>query len=141
EETGEVGGLQNTLTNLGASIGTALSGAVLISALTASLATGIQNNPEVPDRVKSEAQTQLVSGVAFISDKDLQSALDEAGVSPMTADAIVEENADARLDALRSSLSVIGIIALIAMICTFGIPERQPAAESSRVGPDPGGQA
>ncbi|MFL5824536.1 MAG: MFS transporter, partial [Solirubrobacteraceae bacterium] len=97
EETGEVGGLQNTLTNLGASIGTALSGAVLIAALTASLATGIQNNPEVPDMVKSEAQTQLVSGVAFISDKDLQSALDEAGVPPKTADAIVEENADARL--------------------------------------------
>src|SRR5207248_2614860 len=30
EQSGEVGGLQNTLTNLGASIGTALAGAVLI---------------------------------------------------------------------------------------------------------------
>ncbi len=35
-QSGEVGGLQNTLTNLGASIGTALAGAVLIAALTAS---------------------------------------------------------------------------------------------------------
>jgi MFS family permease len=34
ERSGEVGGLQNTVTNLGASIGTALAGAVLISALT-----------------------------------------------------------------------------------------------------------
>ena len=33
EQSGEVGGLQNTVTNLGASIGTALAGAVLISAL------------------------------------------------------------------------------------------------------------
>ena len=32
EQSGEVGGIQNTLTNLGASIGTALAGAVLISA-------------------------------------------------------------------------------------------------------------
>ena len=48
EQSGEVGGLQNTLTNLGASIGTALAGAVLISALTASFMTGIQNNPAVP---------------------------------------------------------------------------------------------
>ena len=48
EQSAEVGGLQNTVTNLGASIGTALSGAVLISALTASLIAGIQNNPAVP---------------------------------------------------------------------------------------------
>ena len=34
EETGEVGGLQNTLTNLGASLGTALAGSVLIASLT-----------------------------------------------------------------------------------------------------------
>ncbi len=34
EQSGEVGGLQNTGTQLGASIGTALAGAVLISALT-----------------------------------------------------------------------------------------------------------
>ena len=48
EQSGEVGGLQNTGTQLGASIGTALAGAVLISALTASFLTGIQNNPRRP---------------------------------------------------------------------------------------------
>ena len=36
EQSGDVGGLQNTATNLGASIGTALAGAVLISVLTTS---------------------------------------------------------------------------------------------------------
>ena len=45
EQSGEVGGLQNTVTNLGASIGTALSGAVLIAALTTSLVGG---HPEQP---------------------------------------------------------------------------------------------
>src|SRR6266581_4810575 len=37
EQSAEVGGLQNTVTNLGASIGTALTGAVLIATLTTSL--------------------------------------------------------------------------------------------------------
>ena len=60
EQSGEVGGLQNTGTQLGASIGTALAGAVLISALTASLVAGIENNPKVPDRVVNQAQTSLV---------------------------------------------------------------------------------
>ena len=94
EQSAEVGGLQNTVTNLGASIGTALSGAVLISALTASLITGIQNNPAIPADVKSKAKTELASGVPFLSDKDLQTALDKAGVPKQTADEIVKENTD-----------------------------------------------
>ncbi len=127
EQSGEVGGLQNTLTNLGASIGTALSGAVLISALTASLIAGIQQNPAVPSDIKSKAATELSAGVPFISDKDLQAALDKAGVPKNTADEIVKENANARLEALRSSLSVIALIALVAVGFSIGIPKIQPA--------------
>jgi MFS family permease len=44
----EVGGLQNTATNLGASIGTALAGAVLISALTTSFLTVSEPIPRSP---------------------------------------------------------------------------------------------
>ena len=128
EQSGEVGGLQNTVTNLGASIGTALSGAVLIAALTTSLVAGIQNNPAVPADLKSKAQTELASGVPFLSDKDLRAALDKARVPKATADEIVKENADARIDALRSSLSVVALIALIALFTTISIPLTQPAS-------------
>ena len=129
EQSGEVGGLQNTLTNLGASIGTALAGAVLIATLTSSFLTGIQNNPAVPATVKSEATTKLSGGVPFISDADLKAALDQAGVSADAADAIVKENSTARLEALRSSLSVLALIALLAAILTFRIPDAPTAAE------------
>jgi MFS family permease len=128
EQSSEVGGLQNTVTNLGASIGTALSGAVLIAALTTSLIAGIQNNPAVPADLKAKANTELASGVPFLSDKDLQVALDKAGVPPATADAIVSENATARIDALRTSLSVIAVIALVALFFSLGIPTEQPVS-------------
>ena len=59
QHSGEVGGVQNTMTNLGASIGTALAGAVLISALTASFLSGIAHNPAVPAEVASKAQVEL----------------------------------------------------------------------------------
>ena len=95
ERSGEVGGLQNTVTNLGASIGTALAGAVLISALSSSFFADIADNPNVPDRVVSQAEVELTSGVPFVSDKDLHAALDEAHVRPAVADAIVDENANA----------------------------------------------
>src|SRR5690349_3376095 len=71
----EGGGLQNTATNIGASLGTALAGAVLIATLTSVFLTGIQNNPDVPARVPSQATTELAGGIPFVSDADLEKAL------------------------------------------------------------------
>ncbi len=56
EETGEVGGLQNTVTNLGASIGTALAGAVLIVILTSSFFSGIAEQPRRPRQGRDRGQ-------------------------------------------------------------------------------------
>ena len=128
EQSGEVGGVQNTVTNLGASIGTALSGAVLIAALTSSFLAGVQHNPDVPKSVASQAQVQLSGGAPFMSDKDLQAQLNKAGVPAKTADAIVTENSNARIDGLRSSLSLLAIVALIATFATRRIPTQQPSA-------------
>jgi MFS family permease len=132
EQSGEVGGVQNTVTNLGASIGTALAGAVLISALTASFLSGVQNNPAVPKALAAKVQAELAGGIPFMSDKDLQAALDKANIPPQTADAIVEENAAARIDGLRAALSVLAVIALIAMFFSRRIPTQQPSAAPAR---------
>jgi MFS family permease len=129
EMSGEVGGLQNTFSNLGISLGTALAGAVLMSALTASFFSGIAGNPAVPNDLTSKAQTELTSGVPFISDADLEQALDDAGVPPATATAVVDENADARLDALRASLSVLAVLALVALFLSRSIPTTPVGAE------------
>jgi MFS family permease len=127
EQSGEVGGLQNTLTNLGASIGTALAGAVLIAALSSSFFSGIRDNPAVPKEIVSKAQVELAAGAPFVSDKQLRTALDQADIAPDTADAIVDENETARLDGLRASLSALAVIALIALFFSRRIATRQPA--------------
>jgi MFS family permease len=129
EQSGEVGGLQNTVTNLGASIGTALAGAVLIAALSTSFLTGVQQNPAVPAGVKSKTAVQLAGGVPFVSDAELRTALNDAGVDAKTADAVVGENETARLKALRASLSVLALIALIALFFARRIPTEQPGRE------------
>ena len=127
EQSGEVGGIQNTVTNLGASIGTALAGAVLISALTTTFLSGVQNNPGVPQALASKAQVELSSGVPFVSDKDLKAALEKADVPPKTADAVVTENANARITGLRVSLALLAVVALIALFFSRRIPDRQPS--------------
>lgn len=131
EQSGEVGGIQNTFTNLGASIGTALAGAVLISALTSSFLTGIADNEAIPASVSSQAQVELASGIPFVSDAQLEAALAEAGVDPAASAAIVAENTESRLDGLRSALAVLAVIALVAVFACGGLPTRQPGS------PDP----
>ncbi|MBV9808095.1 MAG: hypothetical protein JO286_12970, partial [Solirubrobacterales bacterium] len=59
----------------------------------------------------------------------LKSALSKAGVSPEATNAIVDQNATARISGLRSSLSVLAIIALIAVFFSLRIPTKQPGLE------------
>ena len=127
----EVGGLQNTATNIGASLGTALAGSILIASLTATLATGIQQNPAVPPEVRQQADVHLSSGVPFLSDRDLEAALENAGVTGTAASAIVDENAKARLHALKAALAVIAIVAAVALLFSGPIPTRQPGSEAA----------
>ena len=96
EQSGEVGGVQNTVTNLGASIGTALAGAILISVLTTTFLGSVAANPAVPKEMSSQAQVELSAGIPFVSDADLNATLEKAGVPPATAQAIVDENATSR---------------------------------------------
>ncbi|PTR21846.1 EmrB/QacA subfamily drug resistance transporter [Rhodococcus sp. OK519] len=124
----EVGGLQNTATNLGASLGTALIGSVLIATLSASIVAGIQNDPRVPDAVQEQATTDLASGVPFLSDTQLSGALSDAGVDPAVAEAVVSANTDARLEALQAALSVAALLAVGALFFTGRIPRRPVGA-------------
>ncbi|MFN8017947.1 MAG: MFS transporter [Acidimicrobiales bacterium] len=139
-QSGEVGGLQNTATNLGASIGTALAGSVMIAVLTTSLIAGIQQNPAVPASVKSQASTELASGVPFLSDTDLQAALDQAGVPPSVADAVVSENRAARIDGLDAGLAVLALLAVVALFFTGRVPTEPVGADDDEADdPAPGG--
>ncbi len=132
EQTDEVGGLQNTVTNLGASVGTALAGAVLIAALTSSFLSGITNDPDVPDSVSNQAQVELSSGAPFISDAQLEDALADADVPQDTADAIVDENAAARIDGLRAALAVLALFAVVALFATWRLPTKQNGSNGAR---------
>ena len=121
-QSAEVGGLQNTVSNLGASLGTALAGAVLIASLTTGLIHGVQASSDIPADVKTQATTQFAAGVPFISDSDLKAQLAKANVPPAQADAVLAANSDARLAALRSSLWVVALFAVAALFFTGLIP-------------------
>jgi hypothetical protein len=145
EESPEVGGLQNTALNLGASLGTALVGSVLIATLTSLFVQGILNNPNIPQDVKSQAEVTFGAGIPFLSDTDLSMALAAHGASAATTQEVLAVNADARLAALRAALFVVAIVAAIALFFARQIPTRPPGAPAvvpeDKEARDPQGQS
>jgi EmrB/QacA subfamily drug resistance transporter len=131
DQASEVGGVQNTMTNLGASIGTALAGAILIATLSTTFAANIEQSDAIPASVKSQANVKLGGGVPFISDADLNAALDEANVPPEQSDAAVTAYQDARIGGLQSALAVLALAVVIALFLAQKIPTVQPGAQEA----------
>jgi Major Facilitator Superfamily len=130
----EVGGLQNTASQFGASLGTALAGSVMITALTASFLGLIAANPDVPSEVSNTAAVELASGIPFISDQDLETALEGSSVDEQTADAIMADYAQARVDGIRTALSLLAVFAMIALYFTRRIPDEPPGSAPAPAG-------
>ena len=116
-----------------------MAGSVLIASLTASFLTGITENPDVPQEVSSHASVELESGAPFISDADLQSALEEAGVSQQASDAVLDEYGIARVDGLRTALALLALFSVVALFFTRRVPTQQPGAVATVGDPSPPG--
>ncbi|MET9398907.1 MFS transporter [Kitasatospora sp. NPDC002965] len=134
EQSAEVGGVQNAVTNLGASIGTALAGSILIGALTSSFVAHIEQNPAFPAEVRSQAVVNLESGVPFLSDAQLTTVLADTGATSEATQAALDANEAARLDGLRAALAVLAFAALLALYFTRRIPATQPGAPKASHG-------
>jgi MFS family permease len=132
DESPEVGGVQNTMTNLGASLGTALAGSLLIASLTSAFLTNVAQSPAIPDSAKERAQVELAGGVQFVSDADLEAALEEAGATEATSAATLDAYADARLDGLRAALAILAVLAVVALFLAQSIPTRPIGADERK---------
>jgi MFS family permease len=130
ERSPEVGGVQNAVTNLGASFGTAVAGSILIAAMTTAFLTHIDNNPAVRDEVAQKANVELASGIPFLSDADLTSALKDAGLTQQETQAALDANAQARITGLRAALAVLAALALVSLFFTGRIPSRPIGSEA-----------
>jgi MFS family permease len=123
-QANEAGGLQGTAQNLGASIGTALIGAVLIAALTSSLLTRIEDNPAVPPPVRAQVAEITETGIPIVPVGDIERAAIDNGLPANQAKALANDYGDAQLHGLKRAIGAIVIIALIALWFTRRLPGR-----------------
>src|SRR5262249_32296336 len=96
---------------------------------SSSFLANIQSSDAIPSRVKQEAQVELAGGVAFVSDADLQKALDEADVPRRATDDVLNAYQDARIDGLESALAILALLAIVALLYASRIPNKQPGEE------------
>jgi hypothetical protein len=128
---GEAGGLQYTGQQLGASLGVALVGAVVLSGLTTAFVDEVQQDDRIPSEIATQLETATSGGVDFVEAADVESAVTGAGIDQSTTTAIVENYSEAQLRALKAGLLLAALLAIVSLPFTKGLPSEISASTSS----------
>ena len=142
EQTNQAGGLQGTAQNLGASLGTALIGAILIMGMTNAFIDSIVENPDIPAETSAAiAAAAQASGLEVVPVDSVPPLLVEAGVPPDQAELIAAHYGDAQLQGLRVALGGVALAAVLSLWLTRNLPstaggarDPEPVAEAGAAG-------
>jgi MFS family permease len=116
----EVGGLRHAAGNLGAAVGTALVGALLVTALNLLVDNAVAGSSVIPPELKSRAALEQP---AFISNDDLEREAEAYGLPPAQVREVVRINTDGRLGALRICFFGLAAMALLGAVAARGLPD------------------
>jgi hypothetical protein len=120
----EAGGLQGTAQNLGASLGTALIGSVLIAALTTNLIALVEQTPAIPPPVREHVAQVAQKGIPIVPVDDVEQAAVDAGLPSAQAKAVADDYGEAQLHGLERAIGAVAIFGLLSLWFTRGLPGR-----------------
>jgi Na+/melibiose symporter-like transporter len=125
QDRGEAGGLQFTAQQLGAALGTALIGAVLITGLATAFQNKIADDPRISADVSKQVSIKLEGQVSFVTSDQVRTAATQAGVDQSTTSALVDSYEHAQLQALKTALLFAALIVVAAFWTTGNLPTRR----------------
>lgn len=124
EKSSEAGGLSGTFQNLGAALGTALIGSVLMASLTTgfvSTATGASST--LPKDMQTYITENTTKGVAVVSQKDVYNFAISEGYSNTSAQEVSDYYLDAQTKALKDSMLALVFLALLGLLFSKKLPD------------------
>jgi F0F1-type ATP synthase membrane subunit c/vacuolar-type H+-ATPase subunit K len=124
ELAGDVGALRGTANNLAAAVGTAVSGALLVGLLGASILTSLAAHPELEEELRT--QVDLDNNVNFISNDRLLAFLETTDATPEQVEEAMQINAEARLRALTIGLLIMALLSVLAIFPASRLPKFKP---------------
>jgi MFS family permease len=128
EKSSEGGGLQGTAQNLGASLGTAIIGAVLLASLATGFSQRIAENPSIPLPARQAIAANTEEGIDIVPVDTVEAAARKGGLAPAQAEAVADSYGDAQLEALRLALGAVAAVALLSLWFTRRLPSGSLAA-------------
>jgi EmrB/QacA subfamily drug resistance transporter len=134
EKTNEAGGLQGTAQNLGASLGTALIGSVLLGGLLTGFTNRLAENPAVSEPVRTQIEAATEKGIDIVTTEQAHALLVSGGLTPAEADVVTADYADAQLDGLKRAMLAVALLALLSLLFTRRLPGKPPPAEAGAGG-------
>jgi MFS family permease len=124
----EAGGLQGTSLNLGASLGVALVGSIVIAMLATNFTTIVSANPNLSDDVKQQVSAAAEKSANFASTAQVEAAAADAGLTADETTELVKNYSDAQIAALRAGLAFLALFALLALAWVRRLPDQKQVA-------------
>lgn len=126
ELAADVGSIRGTTSNLAASVGTALMGALVVGILSASVMTALTANPVITPELKAQVD---LDNINFLSNERLEERLQSTTASPEQIVEAIRVNEEARLRALKIAFFVLGSLALLAIFPCGRLPDYRPGQQ------------
>ncbi|MDI3287458.1 MFS transporter [Polyangium sp. 15x6] len=120
EDQAEISGISRSVSNLGSSLGTAIAGAVLISALHAGIASRVAESTVLSAGEKQRLSAALEHSVSAVSDTVVREALQ--GKPQAVVEDVTRINAEARDRAIGLALAAVGLFGLIGLAAAMFLP-------------------
>lgn len=120
QQAGEASGLNNTFRQVGASLGQALIGAILISALVTQLNTDVSASTVLPPQAKPQIAADVASAAQSLGTGTVASK----SISPATDREIVRIKNDSIIKGVRSAMIVTIGVSVLALVVSTQLPWR-----------------
>jgi MFS family permease len=127
ERGSEAGGLQGTAMNLGASLGVALIGSILIASLVSNFQTNVLSDPALAD-VAQQLSAQAEVSANFVTVEQVTASAELAGLSTEQVAAVTDQYASAQIMALKTAFAAIALFSLLALWYVGSLPEKSDGA-------------
>ena len=124
KDTPETAGLNGTFEQLGNSVGVALVGTIMLVMLSGGLEQQINASTTIADDDKAALITAVNEGIELMSDTQLNTGLEAAGIDATTQTEVEAIYANARTNAFKSGVAFLIFVAVVGLIFTAGLPNK-----------------
>jgi hypothetical protein len=131
---GEASGVNNTIRQLGSSLGSAIIGAIFLTAITTGMVTGVNDSKILPVQAKGAIITELQKNSSqYASGTSTTDSATESPAARIMATEIKNIKNQATVDASKKALAITGIFSLAALIVTAVLPRNIQDKEGAKV--------